>query len=320
MIIRQKQIGPYWQRFPVTFGILVLNVIFYLLTVMIGGGNLWNGGNSSSLLYFGAQLGSLVSNGQPYRMVTSLFLHGGMLHILFNSYALYYFGMVTESLYTSSKMFLIYIASGVMGNVLTQIFYPNVLSVGASGAIFGLVGLLFAAGLRKDIPVQLNRITGTALLPMIAINLFLGFTFPGINNMAHIGGLATGFVLGFIIPPFPPALLKVRKIWNAVFIACIVFVVLCIVLNFVFFLPPVEKVISFWNSYASMLREFSASGNLSSISYLVQLVQPYDSQTRHLKEMAENYVNSGGVSPTFNEMINEYTVWKTGVTEKYGIK
>ncbi len=322
MIIRQRNInmGSFWQRFPVTFGILLLNFIFYILTVVIGGGNLWNGGNNSSLLYFGAQLGTLVSNGQPYRMVTSMFLHGGMLHILFNSYALYYFGMITETIYSSSKMFFIYMVSGITGNILTQIFYPNVISVGASGAIFGLVGLLFSAGLRKDTPVHLSRVTGTALLPMIAINLFLGFTFPGINNMAHIGGIAAGFLLGFLIPPRPPVMLNAKRIWNAVFLLCIILVVISIVLNFVFFIPPVEKVVDFWNSYVSVLKEFSTTSDLNKSAYLIQLLQPYDSITRELQANAREYVDSGGISPSFQQLVNGFTEWRDGVSERYGLK
>lgn len=75
---------------------------------------------------------------------------------------------------------------------------PDAFSVGASGAIFGLIGLLFGAGFRSDTPPMLKPMTGTALLPVILINLFLGFTSSGINNIAHIGGLAVGFTFGWI--------------------------------------------------------------------------------------------------------------------------
>ena len=148
-------------------------------------------------ILFGAQYGPLVSQGQWYRIITAMFMHGGFLHLAFNMYALYILGANTEALYGTYKFLSFYLLSGIVGNIATQFFYYDSLSVGASGAIFGLVGALFGAGFRKDTPFYVKPLTGTALLPMIILNIVLGFMpGSGINNAAHIGGLVTGMILG----------------------------------------------------------------------------------------------------------------------------
>jgi rhomboid protease GluP len=129
-----------------------------------------------------------------------MFVHGGFTHILLNMFALYYFGNIVEKVYGPYKYFSIFLLTGVVGNILTQILVPSTFSVGASGAIFGLVGLLFGAGFRDDTPTMLRGMTGTALLPIILINVIFGFTAPNINNFAHIGGLAAGFTFGWLTP------------------------------------------------------------------------------------------------------------------------
>ncbi len=130
-----------------------------------------------------------------------MFVHGGLFHIFFNMMALFYVGNIVERAYGPSRLITIYMLSGIFGNILTHFFIPYAISVGASGAIFGLIGLLFGAGFRHDTPVILKPITGTALLPIILINVIWGFL-PGanINNFAHLGGLAVGFTFGWLTP------------------------------------------------------------------------------------------------------------------------
>lgn len=167
-------------------------------------------------LMFGAQYGPIVSSGEWFRIITSMFVHGGFVHLLFNMYALYFLGRIVENVYGTDKFLTFYFLSGMVGNVATHLFYYNSFSVGASGAIFGLVGVLFAAGFRKDTPYSLKPITGSALLPMIIINIALGIM-PGtnINNAAHIGGFLTGMLLGYIIPVYDYSW-KTRKIWKII--------------------------------------------------------------------------------------------------------
>lgn len=158
---------------------------------------------SDPMLYilFGAQIGNLIKMGEWFRLITSMFVHGGLFHIFFNMIALFYVGNLVERAYGPERFITIYMFSGIFGNILTHMFMPNAISVGASGAIFGLIGLLFGAGFRHDTPTILRPVTGTALLPIILINVIWGFL-PGanINNFAHLGGLAIGFTFGWLTP------------------------------------------------------------------------------------------------------------------------
>ncbi|NUU97791.1 MULTISPECIES: rhomboid family intramembrane serine protease [unclassified Marinitoga] len=182
----------------VTQKIFTFNIVVFVLMFVFGGG-FGAFSNSYTLIVAGAQYGKLITiYHQYFRFITALFVHGGILHISFNLYALYYLGNIVERVYGPYKFLTIYLASGIGGGILTQIFIPNSFSVGASGAIFGLIGLLFGAGFRDDTPPMLKPMTGTALLPVILINLFLGFTSSGINNFAHIGGLLVGFTFGWL--------------------------------------------------------------------------------------------------------------------------
>ncbi|SHE44657.1 Rhomboid family protein [Marinitoga hydrogenitolerans DSM 16785] len=182
----------------VTQKIFTLNIVVFVLMFVFGGG-FRAFSNVYTLIFAGAQYGKLIIiSHQYFRFITAMFVHGGFLHLFFNMYALYYIGNIVERVYGPHKFITIYLASGIGGSLLTQIFIPDSFSVGASGAIFGLIGLLFGAGFREDTPPMLKPVTGTALLPVIIINLFLGFTSPGINNFAHIGGLVTGFTFGWL--------------------------------------------------------------------------------------------------------------------------
>ncbi|HOJ87601.1 MAG TPA: rhomboid family intramembrane serine protease [Pseudothermotoga sp.] len=183
---------------------------------------------------FGAQYGPLVSNGEWYRVITAIFVHGGLLHLLFNSYALFYFGNIVESIYGVEKFVFIYLLTGVVGNLATQFLYYRAISVGASGSIFGLVGVLFALGFRRDTPFFMRQFTGYTLLPMIIFNIVYGFIpGSGINNAAHIGGFVTGMALGYIMTPRPAYSFwkkSITIVWKTVALLCAGLVVLCFIL------------------------------------------------------------------------------------------
>ncbi|QTA37238.1 rhomboid family intramembrane serine protease [Thermosipho ferrireducens] len=165
-------------------------------------------------MLYGAQYGPVVSSGEWYRIATAMFVHGGFIHIAFNMYALFYLGRIVESVYGTDKFLNFYFITGLVGNLATHLFYYDSFSVGASGAIFGLVGVLFAAGFRKDTPYMLKPLTGTALLPIVIVNLVLGFM-PGtnINNAAHIGGFLSGMLLGYLVPIYGYSI-KFNRLWK----------------------------------------------------------------------------------------------------------
>ncbi|MGY4687217.1 rhomboid family protein [Petrotoga mexicana DSM 14811] len=183
----------------VTSYLIMLNVLIFIMMFLFGGISAFS--NPRIYILFGAQLGNLITAGEWFRLITSMFVHGGLFHIFFNMIALFYVGNLVERAYGKERFISIYMLSGIFGNLLTHLFLPSAISVGASGAIFGLIGLLFGAGFRHDTPTILRPVTGTALLPIILINVIWGFL-PGanINNFAHLGGLGIGFTFGWLTP------------------------------------------------------------------------------------------------------------------------
>ena len=114
---------------PLTKGILIINIFMFAMSAVFSGGSflksLWSGGDLQTLLKSGASFGAYVQQGQVYRLVSSLFLHAGLIHLIFNSYALYMFGTIVESIFGSRRFYRVYLASGFVGALLTQLFYPG---------------------------------------------------------------------------------------------------------------------------------------------------------------------------------------------------
>ncbi|HBY93648.1 MAG: rhomboid family intramembrane serine protease [Ardenticatenaceae bacterium] len=180
----------------ITFTVLVLNFLVFMAMEVAGGST-----SSCVLLRFGAKFNYLIAQGQWWRLLTPIFLHIGMVHLLFNEYALWLFGREVERLFGSARFILIYILSGLYGSWASFAFSPA-LSAGASGAIFGIIGALVAFFLRNRQRFgELGRRQLTNLVVVIGLNLVLGFTIPGIDNFGHIGGLTSGFLLGLALTP-----------------------------------------------------------------------------------------------------------------------
>ena len=169
----------------ITYIIILLNVIAYIYTYMIGDAN--------SIIGAFAVNGPAIRSGEYYRLITGMFLHGGIFHILFNMYALYVIGSQLESFLGKIKYIVIYILSGISGGLLSMILSGgNVFSIGASGAIFGLMGSLLYFGLQYR--VYLGNFVRSQLVPLLVFNLILGAVSPGIDNFGHIGGLIGGIL------------------------------------------------------------------------------------------------------------------------------
>lgn len=167
---------------------LLIGIITILIILMY---LLGNGATDIKTLY---NFGALVKDGNPLRLFTSIFLHIGILHYLMNVWALKLLGEQVEKFYGHIKVLLIFIYSGVVGNLLSLILMDsNVISAGASGAIFGLMGaiLYFAINQRTYMGEALKK----EILPVIIINILLGFMVTGINMYAHIGGLIGGMLI-----------------------------------------------------------------------------------------------------------------------------
>jgi len=291
-------------RRSATFIITLVNVILFILELL-------GGFTTTTLLKLGAQYGPMVDAGQYYRLITAMFLHGGFLHIFFNMYALLYLGNVVERVYSTPKFLSVYFFSGVVGNLATQIFYHNTISIGASGAIFGLVGMLFAAGRRHDIPYYLKPLTGAALLPMILVNLVLGFTAGNINNAAHIGGLLAGMAFGLLVSPR-----YTWRSWRRWIVVMYIITSLMIASFLLLFLNPggnVSEIIDFHNRYLRILGKLKM-GQLVSIRE-VESLKPVDWDTRKLKRKLLSHLET--MKPPLEELERDFQEWHNKILDMY---
>lgn len=185
------------QPTPLTWGLLGAILAIHLTFLFAENSGLTPAGQGGLSLLFGAKINELVWQGQSWRLVSSMFLHGGFLHLAFNGYALYLLGPLLERMYGMRRFLIIYVFSGLAASAASVVF-TDVPSVGASGAIFGMLGALVVFGLkfRASLPPRVARAFGAGLLPWVAINLVIGLI-PGlpIDNAAHVGGLIAGTAL-----------------------------------------------------------------------------------------------------------------------------
>src|SRR5262245_63606476 len=187
-----------WSRRPLfTYIFLGVNLAIFVLMALAGGST-----NEPTLMAFGVKSNPEIARGEWWRFITPIFLHIGMLHLFFNSYALWIVGPQVEKLYGPARFVILYVLTGVAGVYASYFYHPLSESAGASGAIFGLFGVLLVFGVRyrNSIPAFFKRAVGTGVLPVIVINLIIGFTIPAIDNSAHIGGLLAGAALAALVP------------------------------------------------------------------------------------------------------------------------
>ena len=182
----------------VTWVLLGIIIAVFALETLIGGST-----DSEVLVRLGAKVNPLIAQGEYWRLLSAMFLHIGIMHLAFNGYALAAIGTELERLLGWRRFLVIYLLSGLFGGLASYAFSDS-LSAGASGAIFGVIGALAAFFLRHHQQLGAwgqRRLANIAFL--IVINMVLGFTQPGIDNMAHLGGLVSGFCLGwFLIPRY----------------------------------------------------------------------------------------------------------------------
>jgi membrane associated rhomboid family serine protease/tetratricopeptide (TPR) repeat protein len=180
-----------------TYILLAANFLYFGVEILAGGFN-----DLQVLLNLGAAYGPDFRRGEYWRLVMPIFLHGGWSHILGNSYALFMLGPILERVYGYGRYVTIYIAAGVGGAFLSMTVSRQV-SVGASGAIFGIAGAMLVTGFvhRDAVPPRWGRAFGLGIIPFIVLVLITGFSSHGVDNWGHVGGLATGALLAFVIPP-----------------------------------------------------------------------------------------------------------------------
>lgn len=164
----------------ITYSLIAINIIIYVFMML---------GYRDNIIWYGANVPDFIRQGDIYRLLSSVFIHANIMHLICNMYALYVIGPQLESYLGRAKYLLVYLISGITGNLLSMAFTTGA-SVGASGAIFGLFGALLYFGYHYR--VYLGTVLKSQIIPLIALNLIIGFMVPGINNAAHIGGLIGG--------------------------------------------------------------------------------------------------------------------------------
>lgn len=177
---------------PVTRILIGINIALFAIEILVGAVGFMGGGSTGNLVAMGALLPAYVAERNEYwRLLTAMFLHGSVLHVAFNMYALYIGGSFLEMIAGKGKYLAVYLAAGVAGNVAVYVLAgPFSVTIGASTAIFGVFGALFAYSVhfRGSAAGQALRSMGTIIL----INLAITFMVPGISWQGHIGGLVGG--------------------------------------------------------------------------------------------------------------------------------
>jgi rhomboid protease GluP len=234
-----------------TFVFIIANVFIYALMWLSGGAT------GDILIAYGAKLNKLIDAGEWWRFVTPIFLHVQLpfflqlpVHLLVNMYGLFMLGPYVEKLYGSAKFVVFWIVTGIAGVAASYLTVrPNLAhgslgrflfkpfdtpSAGASGALFGLIGVLFVFGLkyRHELPEGLKRAFGTGMLPTILINLFIGYAGRGfIDNAAHLGGLVAGMALALFVGYRRPGERGPAAIvWHVLQVACLALIAVSFVM------------------------------------------------------------------------------------------
>ncbi|MBV9866645.1 MAG: rhomboid family intramembrane serine protease [Abitibacteriaceae bacterium] len=213
---------PQQEREPVpmvVYTLMGINILMFVLTGLLGG---LVDTNTATLHRFGMLFAPDVWQGQWWRLLTAMFLHGGLMHIVFNMWALRNLGKELEYIYGPAAFLVLYLGAGWMGSLASLVFAHTIIgSVGASGAIFGLAGAWLAIAMHRRAYFQAF---GSQVLIIVAINLWFGFSSLGgvIDNNGHLGGLVGGFLLGLLLPNKLPEF-RAQWRWPAAIATALVF-------------------------------------------------------------------------------------------------
>ncbi len=238
------------RRAPFTFVFLVANIFVFLLMLASSRAGLIEGFNYVTLAAFGAKINTFIRDGREWwRFVTPMFLHVNAIHIFTNMYGLFILGPYVEKLYGSAKFVVFWVVAGIAGVVASYFAVQPQLangvfgrflfrtlettpSAGASGALFGLIGVLLVFGIkyRHELPDDFKRAFGTGMIPTIALNLFIGFTIPFIDNSAHLGGLIAGALLALLFDyQRPYSSERFTLVWRVLQIVALVLILISFV-------------------------------------------------------------------------------------------
>ncbi len=206
----QRVEAPPWVRSEST-SMVVTQVIFGInvavfLGMLFAGVSILDNPSGQDLVHWGANYGPYTVSGQWWRLLTCVFVHGSFIHIAFNMWCLWSLGSLAESLYGHWTFGAVYFIAGIAGSVVSIAWHPNVLSVGASGAIFGIAGALLSSFYLGEFSMPRIAVMGTlrSVALFVGINLYLGAVSSTTDNGAHVGGLVAGLILGALIAKAAP--------------------------------------------------------------------------------------------------------------------
>jgi len=214
-------------REPITTTLVAMNVAVFVAMALTGVSPL--APTIPQLLKWGANWGPLSLGAEPWRMLASNYVHGGIIHIALNMWCLWNLGLLAERVFDPWTYVLTYTFCGLAGSLASLWWHPMAVGVGASGAIFGLAGALIAALYLGHLPIPKQAVQGTlkSLLMFAGYNLFFGAAIKVVDNSAHIGGLLAGLAVGAVLAKHLMAPPEIRDGWRrGVFIAAAVVLVL----------------------------------------------------------------------------------------------
>ena len=190
--------SPGWNRRTyATWFLIAINLLVWIAMEANGGSE-----DPEVLLNFGAMFGPFIAGGEYWRLFTPMFLHIGKMHLIFNGLGLLIFGNIAERIFGLYRFVILYLLAGLAGSFASFAFNDAVVGAGASGAIMGILGAVAAFYfIRRNTLGEGERQNFKGLLIIAGFNIILGFTIQGIDNWAHMGGLAGGFVIGMVLAP-----------------------------------------------------------------------------------------------------------------------
>ncbi len=201
------------RKAPVTTALLVVIAMVFGYEYLTGAYE-----SDAAMIAIGAIVPGLLQRGEWWRLIASMFLHGGWLHVFANGWALYQLGTLYEVLFGSKRFTLIYFTTGIIAGAASSL-YNHGPAVGASGAVFGIMGAFIFSILRSPVYRHQRWTRGLIgqLVFWIVINMAIGYSMPFIDNVAHMGGLISGLLLGFLphrLPPPPPGESVIDVAWE----------------------------------------------------------------------------------------------------------
>ena len=285
--LTQNLVDKHMQRFtPITYTLILINIVIWLCMILY-----LNRFSDVKLLEVGGLVHFNVVHGEWYRLISSMFLHFNFEHILMNMLSLFIFGKIVESIIGSWRMLIIYIISGLYGNFVSLSFNTTTISVGASGAIFGLIGSIFVIMyLSKNFNKKMIGQLLIALVVLIVFSLFMS----NINIMAHLGGFISGVLITLIGYYF-----KTQRslFWSFLIVFLLIFIILQIRIF----------TISEDNIYDKLIRDEMIKGNYSEAKNVVKqtLNNNYADD--------ETYYLSGLITATKSSQAEAVSEWERGL-------